>query len=154
MASVRKFAMIQPKTLQRKEYRQLPSPEHKLAYLSLLICPNATYIAYFFLSIEQWSLDSGIAKDVLGRIVDDLQEAGLIRYNREESIVRIVGWFDAVNRPHNLSFMKGLLADIWDDTLPQTDFLLDSCVELLIACCISAANWKKEKSEVTTQVLN
>ena len=145
----RTFAQINCSILRSRKLRGLGHAE-RWAYLCTHLTPQAGFTGIFHYPIALWAADAGIDEGKLGQAISRLTDAGLIEWDADEELVRVIG----VHRqrpPENASRAIGLIQDFIDltNTLePETgNMILRGASELVAASVARAQRWDPEKGE-------
>jgi hypothetical protein len=105
------FAKVSRTLWRSRKFRSLGSNGARLLYLYLITCPHGNSAGCFALPVMYACADLGIDEASFRKGIDALTNAGLIDWDEDEEIVRIVGWF-RFNVPHNPRFQQGVRAVI------------------------------------------
>lgn len=105
---MREYARIRTTIWRSRRFRALSTDDARLFYFYLHTCPHANSLGCFVLPEGYAMADLGWSADRVREAIDSLSEAGLIAFNRDENVVRIVG-FLRQDAPTNEKHVRGIL---------------------------------------------
>jgi len=135
--------------LDSRKMRALTHAE-KWAYVSVHLTRLSSFTGVFNYPLVMWARDADLTGDELDDSIERLVEVGLIEWDTEDEVVRIVG-FHRQRPPENASRSIGLAGDFSDLLRRQVTsraIVLRAAVEFAVAAVERSRGWKPEGSEL------
>ena len=110
---MRNYGKISTSIWRSKKFNSLTSDSHRLYYLYLHTCHHSNSIGLYSLPIGYAMADLEWSKADVLKAIDSLSEAELIAYDKDESLVRIIGYLTHdpfTNQKHAAGAIKIALA--------------------------------------------
>ena len=126
----KKFAQIEVNLPHSKKFRQLDHKE-RWVYLCTHLYPPGGFIGTFRYPMTVWGNDADLTQSELESAIDKMVRVGLIRFDKDESFVQIIGWFLKKNAPENASRMSSIASDFAILDAP-TELLTSSAAEFAV----------------------
>lgn len=139
--------MLSTELRREPRWRELANnPNARLVYLSFMTSSLVTYTGHFQIPLPVFSHDSMIPQELLIEGLLDLDDGGMIQFNQQTEIVRIVGWFNERRTPENLNFLKCLVRIYEQEHLPRDEIMAESIAELTLAVLKKSRKLKVSKT--------
>ncbi|MBL4768234.1 MAG: hypothetical protein JKY94_11045 [Rhodobacteraceae bacterium] len=137
------FALINSSLLRSKK---LKGCDHnvKWAYLCAHLTPLSGFSGLFEYPLVMWAQDADIPYDEFGDVLAKLCEAGLIEYDKDDELLRIIS-FHRQRPPENASRAISLVADfttLIPDHSPCGMMRLKAVAEFVVATIQRAQGWR------------
>ena len=146
--SARTFAQINTTLLRSKKIRECSHSE-RWAYLCAHLTPLGSFTGLFEYPLALWARDAGLTIDDTKAAIHWLVEVGLIEFDHDEEIVRIVG-FHRQRPPANASQVisqTGDLFSIAEESEAREMMRLRCIAEFAVAAIQRAQQWKPDSPE-------
>ncbi|MEP1352705.1 MAG: hypothetical protein ABJX32_19450 [Tateyamaria sp.] len=142
----RTYAQIDCSLKGSKKIRGLSSHAARWAYVCAHLSDYCTYVGLFQYPLHVWAHDAQLDVSELEDCVAELVDAGLIEYDKQESFVRIVGFFNKRSGPDNPNRVDGVISDLssFDDIEPA--IYCRTVSELAVASVRRSLRWPTEGS--------
>ncbi|MEO0569556.1 MAG: hypothetical protein AAF066_17620 [Pseudomonadota bacterium] len=145
---VRKFAQINASLLRSRKLAKCNHQE-RWAYVCAHLTPQGNFLGLFRYPLVLWQIDAGMGADELMAAIAKLESVGLIEFDPDEEIVRIVG-FHTQRPPENASRVLSYASDLMAfeaDTEATEKMLLSTSAELCVAAIKRAQEWKPDSKD-------
>jgi hypothetical protein len=142
------FAQINCSILRSKKLKQCKHSE-RWVYLCAHFTSQGTFTAFFRYPLVMWALDANMEQDDLKQAVERLTSLGLIEYDADEEVVRIVG-AHRQRPPENASQVTSMLRDFAayvPDNQDVEKIYLNCVAEFVVASVKRAQRWKSDSPE-------
>lgn len=136
---MRNFGVISTSIWRSKRFRMLACDLSKLVYMYLHTTTHGTSAGVFVNPPELAALEMRQDAELIRDAYEELSEVGLIRYDSEEEMVQIVGFFKH-NGPTSRKHLAGPLAIIYN-SLPQSFVRDAAAIELVASIYERALTW-------------
>ncbi|MCI2399284.1 hypothetical protein [Aliiroseovarius subalbicans] len=146
--ALKKFAQINCSILRSKKMADC-NHEERWAYLCAHLTPIGSYTGIFHYPLVLWAQDAGTAVDELHGVVNRLCEAGLVEYDHDEELLRIVG-LHRQRPPENASRLVSMLGDLSNmetDSGSVARIWMNGVAELSVAAVKRAQSWIPDSAE-------
>lgn len=140
----RSYAQINISLKSSKKIKALRSAEARWAYIVAHLAGQSNYLGIFTYPRFIWAYDAYLAVDELEGVIADLEDVGLVEYDRKEELIRIVGWFRKKNAPENGSRAKSLIKDYQSPEIPAGEMLIRSIAEFSVGTVKRGVNWESD----------
>lgn len=137
----RSYAQINCSLTASKKIQALNSAEARWAYMAVHLADQSNYLGIFIYPRVVWAHDALVPLDEIDSIIADLVSVGLLEYDHDEEVVRIVGWFHKKNAPENGSRAIGVISDYQLSEFPSEPMLMRSIAEFAVGTIKRALNW-------------
>ena len=147
--AARTFAQINCSLLKSRKMRGLTHAE-RWAYVCVHLTPLSSFTGVFNYPFVMWRADANLTEDELESAIARLEAAGLIEWDANEELVRIVG-FHRQRPPENASRSMSLAVDFSDMMLCEDSSLgivLRAAAEFAVAAIERSRNWKPDSGEI------
>jgi hypothetical protein len=91
--------------------------------------------------VSVWADDAALSVPELEACIEELVRVGLIEFDTEEQVVRIVAWFHKKNCPENASRMISLVREYQSIENDSPAMLLSSVSEFVVGAVRRAQSW-------------
>jgi len=142
----RNFAQISCTLTSSKKIRGLSSDGSRWAYICAHLSELGNYAGLFRYPVVIWASDVGKTIDEMKTYIVELEAAGLIEYDFDEEIIRIVSWFHKKNAPENASRVTSLSRDYNEREIDNTGIFLRSLSEFVVGSSKRAIYWSDEEN--------
>ncbi|WP_299300548.1 hypothetical protein [uncultured Litoreibacter sp.] len=146
MAS-RSYAQIGCTLPSSKKLRKLQSHKARWAYICAHLSPLGNYTGMFRYPLAVWADDASLSVSELESYIDELETVGLIEFDPDEQVVRIVAWFHKKNCPENASRMISLVGDYYMSDGVNLDMYCRSVSEFVVGSIRRAQGWKQDSPD-------
>ena len=144
----RNYAQINCSLTRSKKLAALQDHKHKWAYLCAHLSDFGNFLGLFRYPMTAWCDDAGLSRDELTGAISEMQSVGLIDYDHDEEIVRIVSWYHKKNCPENASRMIGHIGDYLVCEIENADMLLASVAEFIVGSVQRSRSWKTSSPDL------
>lgn len=120
------------------------------AYICVHLTPLSSFTGVFNYPVVMWCADANLNEDDLRGAIVRLEAAGLIEWDADEELVRIVG-FHRQRPPENASRSMSLASDFSGMMLCEDSSLgivLRAAAEFAVAAIERSRNWKPDSGEI------
>jgi hypothetical protein len=143
----RPFGQIECSLLKSKKMRALNDNDARYAYACVHLSELGNYSGFFRYPKIMWADDACLTLSRLDDVISNLTEVGLIEYDHEEQLVRVVAWFHKRNAPENASRMQSLIADYQTLETDNEEMFFRSASEFVVGSVRRAQRWKPDSTE-------
>lgn len=140
----RSYAQINISLKSSKKIKALRSAGARWAYIVAHLADQSNYLGIFTYPRFIWAYDANLAVDELEGVIADLEDVGLVEYDRKEELIRIVGWFRKKNAPENGSRAKSLIKGYQSSEIPAGEMLMRSIAEFSVGTVKRGINWESD----------
>ena len=148
----RSYAQINCSLTGSKKFRQLNTAGSKLAYIVAHLSDQANYLGYFKYPKVVWAYDCDLSISILDIVIRDLVTVGLVEYDHEEELIRIVGWYKKKNAPENASRAIGVMKDYRNPDFPLSDMGCRSIAEFVVYAMKLSLGWGPDQEKFREHV--
>lgn len=142
----RTFAQIECSLTGSRRMRGLSDHKTRWAYMCAHLSDFATYSGMFRYPRHMWAHDAVLTMEELDAAIAELVEAGLIQFDPDEEIVRIVGWFHKQSGPDNRNRVVSVIGDFSAGEDYPPDMFCNAVAELAVASIKRALKWKENST--------
>lgn len=139
---MKEFAMISQSLLTSRKFNSLDDNTHRLAYIFFHL--KANYSGVFSYRVAELAIDLKSDYATAENAIMALIDAGLIEYDIDEELARIVGWYKMANSPRNKSQLISQINDLEARANVDTPLFLSAVAELIVEISARVLNWRKE----------
>ncbi len=143
----RSFAMLSFSLTSSKKIRSLKSDSSRWAYICAHLSELSNYSGMFRYPLSIWASDAGQSLEQIPDCIADLTGAGLVEYDMEEEIIRIISWYHKKNAPENASRVISLIGDYSLRDFEDAGMYCRSVSEFIVGSVRRAQGWKPDSTE-------
>ncbi|MEM6890760.1 MAG: hypothetical protein AAF636_21895 [Pseudomonadota bacterium] len=146
---VRKFAQINASLLRSRKLAKCNHQE-RWAYMCAHLTVQGNFLGLFRYPTVLWQIEADLDADELSAAISKLVSVGLIDFDHDEEIVRIIS-FLSQRPPENASRVISHANDLLEfeaDTEASESMLLGTSAELCVAAVKRAQDWKPDTKEL------
>jgi len=140
----RLFAQIECSLTGSRRMRSLSDHKTRWAYICAHLSDFATYSGMFRYPRHMWAHDALLTMEELDAAISELVEVGLIQFDPDEEIVRIVGWFYKHSGPDNRNRVVSVISDLSAGEDYPSGMFCSAAAELAVASVRRALKWKED----------
>lgn len=151
MSEKRHFRKVGTSIWGSQRFQKLPDDRSRLAYLYMLTAPHCNSIGAYRLPVQYMAADLDIETKEAKKILQNISDAGLIRYDFDERIIALSNWFE-FNAISNRKHLAGALAA--HQELPVHAGLTTSVLfDIAVSTRKTISNWSSEKVEAISSAI-
>ena len=139
---VKRFAQISVDISDKKELRQVSSNTERYLYMVLYTNPYANYIGLFKVHFNMLSYSLDCDEHQLLKSLTELKQVCLIDFDKHSEFVRIVGYFDKINHPANVSVVKAMRNDFYELEECSEGLFMPAAVSFCYSTKLVSRDWK------------
>lgn len=140
----RPFAQINCSLMDSAKFTALKTPEARWAYMACHLAEQCNFIGMFKYPRYIWAHNSFVRTEEMDDLIADLVRVGLVEYNHDHEIIRIVDWFHKKNGPENKSQAVKAISDLQSFDISSDRMLVRSIAEFSVATTNRGRNWPVE----------
>ena len=145
----RYFSQISFKLMNSPKVRKLSSNDIRYLYISLITNPFTTYIGIYQMRPDILTDFACLKAKQIEPSLIELINAGLIEYDFNSEMVRLIGWFDNVNGPANASVSIRMIKDFLDLEEESHSMLVQGGLEFLTQISKKYERWQDWEKALT-----
>ncbi|MEP1963238.1 hypothetical protein [Tateyamaria sp.] len=137
------FVMIGTDILEWGQFKNLKSCRERNAYLTAILSSPANYIGTFRYRLALFACEANIPESDLMPVIELLEAADLIEYDKKEEYVRLVDWFYTSNITVSQKTVKGAAKDYLKRGVPKIELVSRSIAEFVVGSLVGVKAYKE-----------
>lgn len=144
--SKKDYVMIGTDILEHWQFRELKTCRERNAYLTALLSSPANYIGTFRYPLTLFSREANIDQNDLLSVIELLEAAELIEYDRKEEYIRLADWFYSSNIRVSENTVKGAARDFLKRGVPKIELVSRSIAEFVVGSLLGVKAYREKST--------
>lgn len=145
--AVKYYAQIDFDLFSDPRFRALSSNDVRFIYLTAQCSKLSNYIGLFRYPVEVWSYDANVKPLEVEAAIEELSACGLVDYDFEQQVLRLIGWFYSLYAPENGNQMKGHIKSFQGMSFCPAEMYCQAVSEFTVSSFVQTLQWDELSPE-------